>query len=449
MIYHVLICIINTSRNPLQGITASAEFLLDSMKELEALTERLSSLSVEGAAQGHDHTAQMQKLNLNSNNNTASPTSDNNNQLRQSINDIATNLKKGLHNAQEYITNIQTCADHQAVIINNTLDLSRLDAGKVEPFLETTDVLALGRQTISMMTARAKSKSISLSLVNNSHPSLHLKVDPTMLTQVVLNLLSNALKFTPHHGTIRLTLEADQSTSNTVLHGAVTDNGPGLTTEEKSRLFKRFSQANAQVAQNYGGSGLGLNISKELVICLGGDMHVESTKGKGSTFSFTIKAPMPTEEELSQYLKQQHSSIGQPETTSLPAVNGRGGAPLSRYPSPIPTFEIPSFKVIGVAEDNPINLKYICKILKSLGYHPVPFTSGVGLVNHFNSASTPEFHAIVTDLIMPEMTGLEATRLIRESEAADGKDRSPRSHHRFIREFLDRASGASIRGGCE
>jgi len=173
------------SRNPLQGITASAEFLLDSMKELELLTGRLSTLTTLDSTQ---QDCSVSKLwNLNSDNN--SQINKDGQRLTQTISQIATNLKKGLHNAQEYITNIQTCADHQAVIINNTLDLSRLDAGKVEPFLEIIDVLALGSQTISMMTARAKSKSIKLSLLDCGYSSLYLKVDPTMLTQILLNLL--------------------------------------------------------------------------------------------------------------------------------------------------------------------------------------------------------------------------------------------------------------------
>lgn len=190
------------SRNPLQGITASAEFLLDSMKELELLTERLSTLNRLSTAQQNGNTAKLWNLSLDDNNQVNGDSQ----HLTQSIGDIAVNLRKGLRNAQEYITNIQvgkakvsarsetlilfqTCGDHQAVIINNTLDLSRLDAGKVEPFLETIDVLALGYQTISMMTARAKSKSIKLSLLSNGRSSLYLKVDPTMLTQVLLNLL--------------------------------------------------------------------------------------------------------------------------------------------------------------------------------------------------------------------------------------------------------------------
>lgn len=239
---------------------------------------------------------------------------------------------------------------------------------------------------------------------------------------------SNALKFTPHGGKITLSLKTDKGdsgSSSTILHGAVTDNGPGLTTEEKGRLFKRFSQANAQVAQNYGGSGLGLNISKELCLVMGGQMNVDSTKGNGSTFSFTISAGVPTEEELSHFLEQQSSCADSTKTVQRNVADGHATASITGNSSNIPTIQAPSFDVIGVAEDNPINLKYLCKVLISLGYTPIPYTNGADLVAHYKSTSISPFNAIVTDLSMPVMGGLEATKLIREAEVAADSGHSP------------------------
>lgn len=239
---------------------------------------------------------------------------------------------------------------------------------------------------------------------------------------------SNALKFTPHHGKITLSLKADESdsgSSSTILHGAVTDNGPGLTTEEKGRLFKRFSQANAQVAQNYGGSGLGLNISKELCLVMGGQMNVDSTKGNGSTFSFTISAGIPTKDELSHFLEQQSPSADSARSASRSVANGHTVASITGNSSKAPTIQAPPFQNIGVAEDNPINLKYLCKVLTALGYTPIPHTNGADLVARYSSSTIPGFDAIVTDLSMPVLGGLEATKLIREAEVAAGSGRSP------------------------
>lgn len=242
-------------RNPLQGITASAEFLLESMKELQAVAEQLSNLQKEARA-SNDTTRQLGALALNDAFKDGSNGNGSVARAGTTATTTTTSLDKILQNTQQLITNIQTCADHQSLIINNTLDLSRLDAGKVEPLLETVDVLTLGRQAISMMRAKALAKSINLSMTPAQQLPLYLKADSTMLTQVLLNLISNATKFTPVNGNITLRLHTaphPTDSAKVVLHGSVTDDGLGMTAEEKSRLFQRFSQANRKVAQVYGG----------------------------------------------------------------------------------------------------------------------------------------------------------------------------------------------------
>jgi len=159
---------------------------------------------------------------------------------------------------------------------------------------------------------------------------------------------------------------------------------------------------------------------------MGGQMNVDSTKGNGITFSFTISAGIPSEEELSHFLEQQSSCSDPAKVGPLRNVaNGHTTASITGNSSNIPTIQAPSFDVIGVAEDNPINLKYLCKVLVSLGYTPIPYTNGADLVAHYNSTSIPPFDAIVTDLSMPVMGGLEATKLIREAEMAARSGHSP------------------------
>lgn len=315
-------------RNPLQGVTSSAEFLADTLEKLEALTGTLASLKSPRHDERRGSIAGLEPV----------PT------VRSRSTGIVEPgtliAMEGLITyAKELVSNISTCASHQALITNNVLDLSRLDAGKVELSYDVIDVEALGRQIVSMMASRAQVKAISLSMAEPGNPPLYLKADATILSQVLLNLVSNAIKFTPEKGTIRIDLYADAPNEDgqITLHGSVTDNGLGMTDVEQQRLFQRFSQANRKVAQLYGGSGLGLSISKELVRVMGGEMHVKSAQGKGSTFSFTSLHDSPTRKELVEFLRESNS----PRDGMIPGtVNNMAET-------------APQFQMICVAEDNP------------------------------------------------------------------------------------------------
>jgi len=330
-------------RNPLQGVTSSAEFLTDTLTKMEALTNSLSSFSLDSTTQppapisnGRHNLAGMLEAG------SSSPPP----RRSSGVVDASalTTMEGLLAYAKELVSNIATCAQHQALITNNVLDLSRLDAGKVEPSLDVVDIQHLGQRTVDMMLARAQAKSIDLSMADHAAPPLYLKADATLLSQVLLNLVGNAIKFTPHHGRIIIDLYSDPPTSDgrVVLHGSVTDNGLGMTESEQQKLFKRFSQANRKVAQLYGGSGLGLSISKELVSVMGGEMSVSSESGKGSTFSFTTLHDPPTRNELLDFLRLK--SHKEEEDRNV-------GRAVSL--SELPSVEVPSFKMILVAEDNP------------------------------------------------------------------------------------------------
>lgn len=416
-------------RNPLQGITASAEFLLESVVQLK------EDLAKDDRQTGAEPGAASTTTTL------ASKTPD-------TYQKKMDKLEQMLDNAQDLIANIQACSDHQALIINNTLDLSRLEAGKAEPLIEVIDILAVGAHCITMMTAKAQAKSIRLELADAKRPPIYIYGDATMLTQIILNFISNACKFTPCNGTITLTLSVTPISSNTstkaqavVLYGSVQDNGIGMTEVEKGRLFQRFSQGNKKVAQLYGGSGLGLNISKELVRVMGGTINVESARGVGSTFSFTTEHSVPSPVELQRFLSmsspstavttpmdEQRSLESALDTMTMsdsvpplhptiadaaPSTNGMAAStptsPVSARPA------APRFRLVGVAEDNPINLSFLGKVLKSSGYEHVLCVNGDELLTRFLEPDST-IDVIIADMHMPVLDGLELTRLVRETE---------------------------------
>jgi PAS domain S-box-containing protein len=315
-------------RNPLQGISSATEFLSETLEKLDTLTKNinLDSSIVNGRSNGF--------------------TNGITERVDSKVGDESSleTIRGLVTYAQELVSNIAVCASHQALITNNVLDLSRLDAGKVEPSYDVVDLRALSKEAVGMMVSRARVKSINLRLKNDDAPPLYLKADSTLMSQILLNLIGNAIKFTPENGNIVVDISSDppDKDGRIVFHGSVTDDGVGMTEAEQQRLFKRFSQANKRVAQTYKGSGLGLSISKEIVKVLGGDMAVKSTAGVGSTFSFTTMHDSPTESELASFSKLDNGVTAvSADLEKLEILNSESKAP------------IPKFKKICVAEDNP------------------------------------------------------------------------------------------------
>ncbi|KAK6006044.1 hypothetical protein QM012_006454 [Aureobasidium pullulans] len=412
-------------RNPLQGISSATEFLSETLEKLDALTndpnvDRLVVKDIPNRIM----------------NGRPSGPSEDSKQGPGSMGDSTAETIRGLvTHARELVSNIAVCASHQALITNNVLDLSRLDAGKVEPAYDIVDLRALSKEAVGMMVSRARVKSINLRLANSEAPPLYLKADSTLMSQVLLNLIGNAVKFTPENGNIVVDIysEPPDQDGQVVFHGSVMDDGVGMTEAEQQRLFKRFSQANKRVAQTYKGSGLGLSISKEIVKVLGGDMAVESAAGVGSTFSFTTMHGCPTESELASFLEQ--ATIGTAAvTTDLERFEMSNSASIT---------PMPKFKKICVAEDNPINLRHLSKNLEVLGYEYVLCNNGKEALDNFTIPES-DIDAVIIDMSMPIMDGLEATRLMREYEKAH-----PSTNSRRIRIPIIALSGNAMKEQVE
>lgn len=213
-------------------------------------------------------------------------------------------LKTELDNNQSnYATSIKQAGQGLLTVINDILDFSKIEAGRMQIEPAEFDLLQVVEGVCELLVSQARSKQ--LSLINFVDPSMPLRLwgDPYRLRQILLNLLSNALKFS-RSGNVCINAKVDSIKYNTVnVRFSVIDNGVGLTPEEQGRLFHPFTQADGSTTRKYGGTGLGLSISKKLVELMGGTIGVESSKGKGSQFWFTV--PLERRSELPLITSQE------------------------------------------------------------------------------------------------------------------------------------------------
>jgi len=281
-----------------------------------------------------------------------------------------------------YVRNIGESATGLLVILNDILDISKIEAGGIE--LEETDFLLrpMVVSAIDLMRGRASAKGLELTLDFAPHLPEAAVGDPTRLRQVLLNFISNAIKFTQEG---RIDVQVDgRSTADggVVLRFKIRDTGCGVAAADLETIFNKFSQADSSTTRRYGGTGLGLSISKQLAEMMGGEVGVESVLGEGSTFWFTAAC-----------------RIGRPENAVDPT---RESAALAAdAPGP--------FRIL-VAEDHPVNQEIVRETLEDAGHDVVIVNDGREAVAVV--ADRP-FDLVLMDIHMPEMDGPTATRAIR------------------------------------
>lgn len=278
---------------------------------------------------------------------------------------------------------IADAGDMMRTLLNDLLDLAKLDAGRMSVECTPFDFRALMSDQIRFWRAEAMKKNVALRLTGAKSAPGWVSGDPTRLRQVLNNLLSNALKFTDQ-GSVTVALDAvANATGGALLRISVADTGAGMTPEQMERLFTPFDQTDVAVARTHGGTGLGLVISRELVRLMGGDITVESERGKGSTFTVSL------------------------------AVGAVEAPPSEDH---VPSSETVRPMKILLVDDHDINRRAISLMLEPLGAEVTTACSGAEALGAL--AGRP-FDVVLMDVNMPDMNGRDAVRSLRASEGAN------------------------------
>ncbi|WP_052380365.1 PAS domain S-box protein [Paenibacillus camerounensis] len=300
-------------------------------------------------------------------------------------------LKTGLNPVQQdYISKIHNAGTSLLSIINEILDFSKVESGKLE--LENTDFTLMevftGALDLSSQTAGEK----GLQLLCTIQPEVPAKLsgDPLRLGQIITNLLSNAVKFTSE-GEISIAAELNSRIDSRVkLQISVRDTGIGMSKETESKVFQAFTQADSSTTRRFGGTGLGLAISLKLVENMGGSLWVDSVEGQGSTFSFTAWFDLAQNTASPVLLPEAASQVQEKD------------------------YRLAGTRVL-VAEDNEINRQIAAELLRSQGMLPDLAVNGAEAVRLIEAMPADRPYGIVLmDLQMPEMDGFEAAARIRE-----------------------------------
>jgi signal transduction histidine kinase/CheY-like chemotaxis protein len=290
---------------------------------------------------------------------------------------------------------IEGASIHLLGVINDVLDMSKIEADKFELSPADFNFESMIQRVISVINFRAdeKRQKLAVRIDRNIPPTLF--GDDQRLAQVITNLLSNAVKFTPEEGSIDLTADfLGEQDGVCTIQVAVTDTGIGVTPDQQKRLFTAFQQAEAQTTRKFGGSGLGLSISKTIVEMMGGKIWIQSELNRGSIFTFTVQ--MKRGEENSR-----ESSSAQPLNLNDIHNMFRG-------------------RRILLAEDVAINREIVMTQLEPTGLKVDEAQNGLEALKMFEAAPQ-KYDMIVIDVQMPEMDGYEATRHIRALDVPNAK----------------------------
>jgi len=191
---------------------------------------------------------------------------------------------------KEFVSIIEKSSENLLEIINNILDIAKIESKKIELESVVFEPIIEFENAVEVYAPKAAEKGINLALFVDPHLERPLKGDPTKIKEVLINLISNAVKFTPKGGEIAVEIKKiGQKDSKAVLHFEVRDTGIGIPKDKKEKIFEAFSQADISITRKYGGTGLGLTISSEFVKLMGGELKIESEEGKGSRFFFTLE----------------------------------------------------------------------------------------------------------------------------------------------------------------
>ena len=288
----------------------------------------------------------------------------------------------------EYLDAARSSAESLLVLLNDILDLSKVEAGKLDLESIPFSLEHCVEGAVQTVSTRAREKGLDLRWTIDPAVPRFLTGDPVRLRQVLINLLGNAVKFT-ERGKVAVVVDrlGTGKADDMAVHFAVADTGIGIAADKQAGIFEAFSQADTSTTRKFGGTGLGLSICSRLVQIMGGKIWVESKPEWGSTFHFTAAFRA---------------------ASRMPSSTEKDEVQVNVRPRSCQTLE--SLRIL-VAEDNPINQKVVVRLLERRGHSVVIAENGRRAVDF---AKDPSFDVILMDLQMPEMDGFEATHAIRE-----------------------------------
>ena len=300
----------------------------------------------------------------------------------------------------EYASDIKQAGSMLLSLINDILDFSKIESGKMDIIPVDYDLGILLSDTIDMIHSRAEEKKLQLELKIESNTPAHLHGDEVRLRQIITNILTNAVKYTPE-GKVILTVSGKKvSTEAVQLYVSVKDTGIGIKEEDIGRLFDSFQRVDESRNRNIEGTGLGLSITMRLLNLMGSRLEVESTYGEGSDFYFYLEQKQLDDEVLGEDIQKYCEKV-------------RGEISVSTE-----QFYAPDAKIL-VVDDNEMNLKVFSGLLKNHGMQIDTAMSGKECLARIEKNA---YHMIFMDHLMPEMDGVETLRQIRELKTNRSKD---------------------------
>ena len=306
-----------------------------------------------------------------------------------------------------YLDRTEKLSQFLLTLINDILDISRIESGKMELEKEVFDLRELAKRLDTMFRKTAEAKGIHWKVEMQDCRTHYVIGDEMRISQVIINFISNANKFTPSGGLVTVTFREME-----VIEGAmhlmirVRDTGKGIKEDFIDKVFHPFEQEDASTAHNYGGSGLGMAIADNIVKLMGGKILVESEEGKGTEFAVYITLPVAEEMEIAE----------QPVTDGIAGQSTEEKE--AQRTEAIAQFSLEGLHIL-LAEDNDINAEVAMELLSMQGAVVERAADGADAVRRFEESEPGAYDVILMDIQMPQMNGWEATEVIRKLERAD------------------------------